>query len=135
MLQQYETVEYQGILFAGATNWTLCQNEKDNKFLNHQTKFNLVAMQNLEKQAFTQLELVDIIITHIPPTKINSHSFFESTDGLLNPIPANSAKVFIFGHCHEQHIYEKDNSIYYINALGYPHEKSPQKIRTFKIIV
>lgn len=69
MLQQYETVEYQGILFAGATNWTLCQNEKDNKFLNHQTKFNLVAMQNLEKQAFTQLELVDIIITHIPPTK------------------------------------------------------------------
>ena len=36
-------------------------------------------------------------------------------------------------HCHEQEVYQQQEALYYMNALGYPDEKLPRKIRVFTV--
>ncbi|MER2126360.1 hypothetical protein [Solibacillus sp.] len=36
-------------------------------------------------------------------------------------------------HCHEQEVYQQQEAMYYMNALGYPDEKLPRKIRVFTV--
>ena len=43
------------------------------------------------------------------------------------------ADLCIFGHCHEQKVYEKAGIRFAINAVGYPNERLPAKIRTVRV--
>lgn len=139
-LSYFESFTYQNITFAGATSWYPLQSEREKHvFYNHMNdcklirEFDIAATHQLEMNAFAELAPVDIIITHVPPTRINSHDFWGSTDCFLNTLPSTAAKVFIFGHSHEQNIYEKDDTMYCINALGYPREGLERKIRSIKV--
>lgn len=141
-LSYFETFEYNGVTFVGATSWYPLQSEREKHvFYNHMNdcklirEFDIAATHQLEMNAFAALAPVDVLITHMPPTRIDSHDFWGSTDCFLNTLPSSAAKIFIFGHCHEQHIYEKDDAYYCINALGYPREGLKQKIRSINITV
>ncbi|UYB50109.1 metallophosphoesterase (plasmid) [Lysinibacillus capsici] len=140
-LSCFETFKYGGVTFAGATSWYPLQTERERRlFYNSMNDSRLIkgmdiaATHLVEMQAFEQLKPVDVLITHVPPTKINSHDYFGSTDCFLNKLPSSAAKVFIFGHSHEQQTYEKDDAIYCINALGYPREGLAQKICSVTVI-
>lgn len=133
----FEQFDYHGITFAGATSWYPLQTETEQHIFYHSMNdsklikdFDIAATHKLEMQAFAKLAPVDVLITHVPPTRIDSHDFWGSTDCFLNTLPSSAANVFIFGHSHEQHVYEKDNTMYCINALGYPREGLAQKIQS-----
>lgn len=83
--------------------------------------------------AYKQLKMVDVIVTHVPPIYVNSHLEKRSTACYLNPLPAVKAQHYVFGHCHEQEVYQHQAAMYYMNALGYPDEKLPRKIRVFTV--
>lgn len=136
-LSYFETFKYNGVTFAGATSWYPLQTEQERRFFYNSLNdsrlikaLDIAATHKVEMQAFEQLEPVDVLITHVPPTKIDSHDYFGSTDCFLNTLPSSVAKVFIFGHSHEQKVYEKENTVYCINALGYPREGLAQEIRS-----
>lgn len=139
-LSYFEKFKYRGVTFAGATSWYSLQTEKERNFFYNSLNdsrlikgFDIATIHKVEMQAFELLEAVDVLITHVPPTRINSHDYFGSTDCFLNTLPSSAARVFIFGHSHEQEVYEKDNAVYCINALGYPREGLSQKIRSVMI--
>ncbi|MER1987093.1 MAG: metallophosphoesterase [Solibacillus sp.] len=139
-LSYFEKFDYRGVTFAGATSWYPLQTEQEQRVFYHSMndsklirEFDIAATHQVEMQAFVELEPVDVLITHVPPTRIDSHDFWGSTDCFLNTLPSSAAKVFIFGHSHEQHVYEKDNAVYCINALGYPREGLAQKIRSIVV--
>lgn len=138
MLQQYETVEYQGILFAGATNWYGLKTKAEQTFFDMQSndsklikRYSIQEQHALETTMYEKLHKVDVLVTHIPPIFINSHFVNNSTACYLNQLHSIKAKHHVFGHCHEQEIYEQQGAHYYINSLGYPDEKLNQKIRVF----
>lgn len=141
-LSYFETFNYRNVTFAGATSWYPLQTEQEKRVFYHSMNdsklirnFDIAATHKLEMQAFAELEPVDVLITHVPPIRIHSHDFWGSTDCFLNSLPSTAAKIFIFGHCHEQRVYEKDDAIYCINALGYPSEGLAQKIRSIKVAI
>jgi len=141
-LSYFETFEYRGVTFAGATSWYPLQTEQEKHVFYHQMNdckfirdFDIAATHQLEMKVLEQLEPVNVLITHVPPIRIDSHDFWESTDCFLNKLPSSAAKIFIFGHSHEQQVYEKSNATYCINALGYPREGLEQKIRSIEVII
>lgn len=136
-LANFETFTYQDVTFAGATSWYPLQTESerhvfyeemnDSKLIQN---LDIAATHKQEMQALEQLEPVDVLITHVPPIELNSHRYFGSTDCFLNKLPSGTAKLYIFGHCHEQNVYEQNDATYYINALGYPWEGLDAKIQS-----
>lgn len=95
--------------------------------------FSIKNQHALEMAAYEQLDKVDVLVTHIPPIYINSYLIDRSPACYLNQLKMVKAKHYVFGHCHEQEVYEHQDAMYYINALGYPDEKLPQKMRVFTV--
>lgn len=139
-LQRYDVFTFDGITFAGATNWYglkhaseqafFTQYSNDSRLIHH---LPIRELHDAEMTAYEQLQPVDIIVTHVPPIHVQSHLEHGSTDCYLNKLHDVKAKHYIFGHCHEQHIYEEELATYYINALGYPDEKLRQSIQLFTV--
>lgn len=77
---------------------------------------------------------VDVMITHFPVISIDSHFKYNSTTCYLTPVKSFYARKWIFGHSHEQNVYEKSYGTFFINALGYPHEKLELNIKSFEIV-
>jgi len=137
-LQNYEIMAFNGVLFAGATNWYGLKTATEQTFFEEQSNdsklirhYNIKDRHAREMAAYEQLDKVDVLVTHIPPLYINSHLVNRSPACYLNQLKAGKAKHYIFGHCHEQEVYQQQDAMYYINALGYPDEKLPQKMRVF----
>ncbi len=132
-LFDYDVTEYEGVKFAGSTNWYPLTEFKDVNFFNSiSNDSNLIKHMSIsqcnyfESLCYDDLDEVDVIVTHVPPIIIDSHHKHGSTSCYLNELKELNAKHYVFGHCHEQNIYEKVDSKFYINALGYPNEWTHQ---------
>lgn len=138
-LERYELIEFGGLYFAGATNWYGLKTAEEQLFFEERSNdsklirlFNIKERHAVEIAAYEQLEKADVIVTHVPPIHVKSHLAERSPACYLNELVAKAAH-YICGHCHEQHVYSQQGATYYMNALGYPDEKLPRKIRVFTI--
>ena len=140
VLKNFEVVDYNGKTFAGATNWYPLKTEEEKRLFQMRSNdsvyikvFNIKLTHEQEMYAYEKLSHVDCLITHVPPIILQSHERFGNTACYLNKLGAAKAKLYIFGHCHEQAIYEKGDTMYAINALGYPKEKLARTIRSITL--
>lgn len=140
LLTHFERFQYKDVSFAGATNWYALANFKEQQFFKVSSNdsvlikaMDIQAINRLEMSAYQNLQEVDVLITHVPPITIDTHRYRNSTACYLNELPDINARVCIFGHCHEQKMYEKAGIRFYINALGYPDEKLERKIQSFEL--
>lgn len=140
LLQHYNVVAFEDVLFAGSTNWYGLHTAKERAFFaGYSNDSVLIKQLSIREQhmqemaAYAQLPTVDVLVTHVPSLHITSHVLHGSTDCYLNQLPTVKAAHHIFGHCHEQHIYSEQHATYYINALGYPDKQLPKKIRVFTL--
>lgn len=138
--ERYAVDAYDRVTFAGATNWYGLKSESEQAFFTQRSNDSQLIyhlpiheLHDAEMAAYEQLQPVDVIVTHVPPIHIKSHVLNGYNDCYLNELHDVKAKHYIFGHCHEQHIYEKEIATYHINALGYPDEKLPRKIQLFTV--
>lgn len=129
MLCDFDVYEYEGVKFSGSTNWYSLTKFKDRQFFNSISNdsrlikgVDIGHLNYLDVENYNKLDGVDVIVTHVPPIIINSHYKYGSTSCYLNKLKSFKAKHWIFGHCHEQNVYEKEDVKFYINALGYPNE-------------
>ncbi|MEK4231304.1 metallophosphoesterase family protein [Solibacillus sp. FSL H8-0538] len=141
LLQKFEKVTVEGITFAGATNWYSLEDFADLQYFRTVSNDSVMiqgmelAHEHTEEQNhYRTLDEVDVCITHVPPLLINSHKRYSTTSCYLNELKVIKAPHYIFGHCHEQNIYQKADIHFYINALGYPSEQLIQQIRSFTLI-
>lgn len=139
-LRHYEIVEFDGVLFAGATNWYGLKSAEEQAFFEERSndsklikRFNIKDRHTVEMASYEQLGTVDVIVMHVPPIYVNSHLEERSVACYLNQLATVKAKHYVFGHCHEQEVYKQHGVTYYINALGYPDEKLPRKMRVFTV--
>lgn len=129
LLFGYEVFNYDGVRFAGSTNWYPLTEYKDIQFFNSVSNDSRlikalgIGNENYkESEAYKNMDDVDVLVTHVPSILINNHHKYGSTSCYLNELKQIKAKHNIFGHCHEQSVYDKAGIKFYINALGYPNE-------------
>lgn len=129
VLEDFEVREYNGYKIAGSTSWYPLTEFKDYDFFKtYSNDSNLISKLDIQHENFRELEKynamedVDILVTHIPPIMIDSHHIYGGTSCYLNELKNIKAKYHVFGHCHEQAVYNKAGIKFSINALGYPNE-------------
>lgn len=139
LLERFDTIAIDGTTFAGATNWYALEDYAEILFFKRHMNdsvliqdFDIRQEHLMEKKAFAQLRHIDVCITHVPPIFIKSHDIYGSAYCYMHPLDLR-ADYYIFGHCHEQSVYERAGWQFYINALGYPKEHLPATIRSFTI--
>ncbi|MGG0667897.1 metallophosphoesterase [Lederbergia citrisecunda] len=135
--------EFKGKTFAGSNFWYPLENtnqqmffhniSNDSKLISGADHESIHEQHLFEMERYECLGWVDVIVTHVPPISINSHYKYNSTVCYLAPVKELKANRYIFGHCHEQSVYEKAGSKFYINAVGYPDEKLELSIKSFTI--
>lgn len=128
-LQDFKTFIYKDLKFAGSTSWYPLTEFNDVNFFNTVSNDSRlingidIGIENqFEAWAYDYMEDVDVLITHVPSILINSHHKYGSSSCYLNELKQIKAKHNIFGHCHEQSVYDKAGIKFYINALGYPND-------------
>lgn len=128
-LKHFEVHNYKGIKIAGSTSWYPLTEARDYFFFKDMSNdsamiknFDIGNENFIESEKYKEIEVVDILVTHIPPIIIDSHHKYGGTSCYLNELSGIKANHNIFGHCHEQTTYNKVGYKFYINALGYPME-------------
>ena len=140
LLRNFEVVTYNDVTFAGATSWYPLYQYKDMAYFK-QSSNDSVYIQELSLQLLHEREMamykkmpeVDVLVTHVPPIILESHRKYGSTSCFLNELKDVKASVCIFGHCHEQKVYEKAGIQFAINAVGYPEERLTANIRMIEV--
>ncbi|UYB48783.1 metallophosphoesterase [Lysinibacillus capsici] len=129
MLYNFKPFIYKGLKFSGSTSWyPLTEFNVVNFFNTASNDSRLIYGMNIgnenyhEGLAYENMEEVDVLITHVPSILINSHHKYGNSSCYLNELKQIKAKHNIFGHCHEQSVYDKAGIKFYINALSYPNE-------------
>lgn len=139
-LQDFSLHTFKNIRIAGSTSWypldlfeqRLYFNEVSNDSVMIQG-LKIEELHQKEMLKYNQLPEVDLLIMHVPPILIDSHRKYKSSSCYVNELKEIKAAVCIFGHCHEQKVYEKAEIQFAINALGYPKEGLLKKIRTISL--
>ncbi|QIC46244.1 hypothetical protein GAG94_03340 [Lysinibacillus sphaericus] len=133
MLTDFKVFNYKDLKLAGSTSWYPLTEFNDVNFFNTVSNDSRlingmdIGNENYhEGLAYENMEEVDVLITHVPSILINSHHKYGSSSCYLNELKQIKAKHNIFGHCHEQSVYDKVGIKFYINALGYPNEWANQ---------
>lgn len=120
---------YEGYCFYGSTMWYPIKTiNQENFFYNKSNDSKLIENFNFYDAHDTQLysynqvvDDIDIMISHVPLTEINTHRKSNHVHCYLTPV-TKLAPVTIQGHCHEQKIYHKDDKTILMNAVGYDDE-------------
>ncbi|MER1987732.1 MAG: metallophosphoesterase [Solibacillus sp.] len=140
VLQKFEVAVYNGVRFAGATNWYSLELDAAWQFYRDVSndsvlikKYMIAEQHQEEMAAYREMPSVDVLITHVPPIEIDSHRAYGNSYCYLNELETVKASVCVFGHCHEQQVYEQDGVTFAINALGYPDQKLARQIRTVRV--
>lgn len=133
-------VEHKGKSFAGVPLWYPIETfEQKNFFKNISNDSKLIKGVDLNNLHLEQQKMynaligdeVDVMITHFPVINIDSHFKYNSTACYLTPVKEIEVKHWVFGHSHEQKVYEKAYCNFYMNALGYPDEGLEVSIKSF----
>lgn len=134
--------EYKDVRFGGVSMWYPIATTSQKMFFNNiSNDSQLIKGLNIEKehtrnqmQYETLLEKnIDVMISHFPVINIDSHFKYNSTACYLTPVRDISAKHWVFGHSHEQKVYEKPYCSFYMNAIGYPEERLDLSIKSFEV--
>lgn len=142
VLQSNKVVEYKGFRFAGLSMWYPLETDSQKMFFhNISNDSKLIKGLDIERQHFVDqsnyealLEKeVDVMVSHFPIINIDSHFKYNSTACYLSPVKDIRVNHWIFGHSHEQKVYEKPYCNFYMNALGYPEERLEMSIKSFTI--
>lgn len=137
-----KTFTYKGVVFGGNPLWYPLETVEQKMFFNNiSNDSQLIKGFNIEDAYHTnqkQYELlltkkVDIMVSHFPVINIDSHFRYNSTACYLSTIKKINVKHWVFGHSHEQEVYEKPYCTFYMNAIGYPDEHLDMRIRNFHI--
>lgn len=136
LLQNFEVATYNGVTFAGATNWYSLEADAAWRFFKDVSNdsvliknYSIAEQHRAEMAAYKEMCAVDVLITHVPPIEIDSHRKYGSSYCYLNKLDVK-ASVYLFGHCHEQNVYKENGVTFAINALGYPDEGLARWVRT-----
>lgn len=137
-----EIVDYKGVIFSGLPLWYPVETPEQKVFfanvsndsrLIKRFKPNTLHSFHQSKYMQTLEQAVDVMITHFPVINIDTHFKYNSTACYLTPVLDIQAKHWVFGHSHEQKVYEKPYCNFYMNAIGYPEEKLDISIQSFEV--
>lgn len=137
-----DVFEYNGFKFGGNTMWYPLESFDQQVFFNNVSNdsklikgFNVKEEYHKSMRNYDSLltKNIDVMISHIPVINIDSHFRYNGTACYLTPVKDINVKYWIFGHSHEQKIYEKPYCKFYMNALGYPDESLDLSIKSFII--
>ncbi|WIL40238.1 metallophosphoesterase (plasmid) [Kurthia sp. YJT4] len=140
VLQDFDVYTVNGVRFAGSTSWypletfeqqTYFKQTSNDSVMIHGLK--IEELHHQEMAMYEQMPEVDLLVTHIPPILLDSHRKYGSSACYVNELKEIKASICIFGHCHEQQVYEKAGILFAINALGYPKEGLMGRIRTVSV--
>lgn len=132
--------EYNGVTFSGLTMWYPVENIEQKMFLANYSNDSVyikgvdiheMHLKDIKNYCLTLDKNIDMMVSHVPVINVDTHFKYNSTSGYLCPLPDLKVKHWIFGHSHEQKIYEKPYGTFYMNALGYPDEKMLRTIKSF----
>lgn len=138
-----ETFTHKGVKFGGCSMWypleTLDQQMFFNTVSNDSNLIKGLRVSNLyelDQERYEKLldENLDVMISHFPVINIDSHFKYNSTACYLTPVSDIKVGHWIFGHSHEQKVYEKPYCNFYMNAIGYPEEGLEISIKRFEVI-
>lgn len=142
LLKDDKVVTYKGVKFAGLTMWYPLQTVEQQIFFQNVSNDSVyikgVDINELHRKDQENYEKlltkdVDVMLSHIPVINIDSHYKFNSTACYLTPLNGLNVKHWVFGHSHEQKVYEKPYCNFYMNAIGYPVEQLELSIKSFSI--
>lgn len=125
-------IEYKGIRFGGDTMWYPLKTTEQKVFFNNiSNDSKLIKGFNIELEHLNSISNyetmmydrggIDIMLSHVPLCYIKSHSHYNSTSCYYTPVP-EIPKYVIQAHSHEREIYTKDESLLYMNCMGYPED-------------
>lgn len=141
VLRDFEVRTYKGIRFAGSTSWYPLETFEQQMYFKQNSNdsaliygLNIGELHQQEMMIYKQMPEVDVLVTHVPPILLDSHRKYGSSACYVNELKDIKASLCIFGHCHEQHVYEKAGISFAINALGYPKEGLVKAIRTVAVV-
>lgn len=141
LLDKFKIYEYNGVKFAGSTSWYPVESPEEIHFyykISNDSKlikgFNLLEKRESEMKGYEKLEVdeVDVIVTHVPPIYTDSTRRFNNNSCYLNKLESK-ASWYVFGHTHENMIYQDDYSDYMVNAVGYPSDNLEKQIKSFEV--
>lgn len=134
--------EHNNIKFGGLTMWYPLETPEQQMFfynISNDSKyikgFNILYAHDEDQSTYKKIlkENVDVMISHVPVINVDSHFKYNSTACYLTPLKDIQVKHWVFGHSHEQRVYNKPYCKFYMNAIGYPEEKMGLKIRHFTL--
>lgn len=83
---------------------------------------------------YNSLVDIDVMVSHIPPIQpINS--LFPFNECYVSPVNHFKAKRWICGHHHLVDSFKKEDTAFYMNAIGYPSEENARTIQSFVVKV
>ena len=134
---------YKGVRFYGNPLWypleTIHQKMFFSNISNDSNLIKGVNIQELHEQNINHYNYWieqtgwDVVFSHFPVINIDSHEKYNSTACYLTRVKDMTGQAHIFGHSHEQKVYEKPYGTFYMNAIGYPEEQLEMKIRHFEV--
>lgn len=137
-----KTFTYKGVTFGGNPLWYPLETFEQQVFFNSVSNdsklikgLNISGEHHINQVQYESLlaKNVDVMISHFPVINIDSHLKYNSTACYLTHVKDIQAKHWIFGHSHEQKVYEKPYCTFYMNAIGYPDEKLELSVKSFTI--
>lgn len=140
---QIKTID--NVTFAGTRLWYQLTSENSltyYKKYNNDSQFIFSNLKGFEKvweeyhredfDFYNSLSSVDVMITHLPPVQ-PPFSPFPFNECYVSSVNRFKALKWICGHQHLVGTFERENTTFYMNAIGYPKENQEQGIQTFFI--
>jgi predicted phosphodiesterase len=141
---QNELIEIEGIKIFGGSLWYKIENYQFFKENMNDSKYIFLDFEkffNDSLKRFKQIETCDILINHIPQTKVSKFlapnfdkkylQFYEIEN--IELLKEKQVKYHIYGHNHTQGNFIKENIQFLTNSIGYPSEQLSKKIDSFII--
>lgn len=137
---------YKGVTFSGETLWyDLPRNEdqvfyqdssNDSQFIHTGISFvpGYKVLHDLSMNWYHTLagKLVDVFVSHVPPVH-PPHSGHPYNACYVTPVPFLAAEHWIAGHQHSRGVFEKADTTFYMNPLGYPGEYDSPNLASFVV--
>lgn len=139
------TDEYKGKVFAGDVLWYLPDREGWDHYMNNSNDSDCIRLNGytIKEQIrkmwkdsydwYNTLENnnIDLFISHVPPVHV-PYSRYEANTCYMTNVPFLVSNKWICGHAHNQNVFEKAGTTFYMNCIGYPNEFQNSN-RTFEL--
>lgn len=129
ILLDKDIVEIDGIRIGGANMWYPLNDTNIDKWYDISNDSEYILGLNIDKEHQDSVKWynkavkqVDIMVTHIPVVRTDSHKEFNNDDFYLAKME-DYAPINIFGHTHEITNFKKDGSVFLTNGVNFVGDK------------